>query len=107
MTRQQVLDLYFLDARGKLIDIAAFLDRLARAEGKEDFRGASFRKALRLAGGPRLDKARRVLLAFSDPSRHPVPVALGKGACGAWSRPGKRPLPAVERARRKSKAKRS
>src|SRR5215510_15258380 len=27
MTRQQVLDLYFMDARSKLIDIAAFLDR--------------------------------------------------------------------------------
>ena len=28
MTRQQVLDLYFLDARHKLIEIAAFLDRV-------------------------------------------------------------------------------
>ena len=27
MTREQTLDLYFLDARSKLIDIAAFLDR--------------------------------------------------------------------------------
>ena len=28
MTRQQVLDLYFLDARHKLIEVAAFLDRV-------------------------------------------------------------------------------
>ncbi len=27
MTQQQVLDLYFLDARHKLIEVAAFLDR--------------------------------------------------------------------------------
>ena len=27
MTRQQVLDLYFMDARCKLIELAAFLDR--------------------------------------------------------------------------------
>ena len=27
MTRQQVLDLYFMDARFKLIELAAFLDR--------------------------------------------------------------------------------
>jgi hypothetical protein len=26
MTRQQILDLYFLDARHKLIELAAFLD---------------------------------------------------------------------------------
>jgi hypothetical protein len=31
MTRQQVLDLYFMENRAKLIDLAAFLDRLARA----------------------------------------------------------------------------
>src|SRR5256885_10195310 len=46
MTRQQVLDLYFMDARSKLIDLAAFLDRLDRAEGEADFRLAGFRKAL-------------------------------------------------------------
>ena len=28
MTRQQILDLYFMDARAKLIDLAAFLDRV-------------------------------------------------------------------------------
>ena len=28
MTRQEVLDLYFMDARCKLIDLAAFVDRL-------------------------------------------------------------------------------
>src|SRR5262245_45914765 len=46
MTRQHVLDLYFMDARSKLIDIAAFLDRADRAEGKEDFRLIAFRAAL-------------------------------------------------------------
>ncbi len=28
MTRQKVLDQYFMDARHKLIDVAAFLDRV-------------------------------------------------------------------------------
>ncbi len=46
MTRQQILDLYFMDARSKLIDIAAFLDRVDRGEGEPDFRLAEFRKAL-------------------------------------------------------------
>jgi hypothetical protein len=45
MTRQQILDLYFLDARHKLIELAAFLDRVERADGKDDFRIKSFREA--------------------------------------------------------------
>ena len=46
MTKQQVLDLYFLDARHKLIELAAFLDRVERADGKDDFRLKAFRAAL-------------------------------------------------------------
>ena len=46
MTKQKVLDLYFLDARHKLVDLAAFLDRVERADGKDDFRLKSFRAAL-------------------------------------------------------------
>src|SRR5262245_29267097 len=46
MTRQQVLDLYFMEARAKLIDIAAFLDRVDCAQGEADFRLKAFRKAL-------------------------------------------------------------
>jgi hypothetical protein len=38
MTSQQILDLYFMDARCKLIDLAAFIDRVERSEGAEDFR---------------------------------------------------------------------
>jgi len=84
MTRQQALDLYFLDARHKLIEVAAFLDRVERAAGKDDFRLAAFRAALGELNGRRKEKARRVLLAFSDPTKDPVADAAGKGAVGAW-----------------------
>jgi len=84
MTRQQVLDLYFLDSRHKLIEIAAFLDRVERAVGQDDFRLKAFRTALGELSGNRSAKARRVLLAFSDPTTKPVDKAPGKGACGAW-----------------------
>jgi len=84
MTRQQLLDLYFLDARHKLVDLAAFLDRIDRAEGPEDFRLTSFRTALAKLSGGRKHKAKAVLLAFSDPTSRPVATAPGKGACGAW-----------------------
>jgi len=84
MTRQQVLDHYFLDARGKLIELAAFLDRVERAEGKDDFRIKAFRSALENLEGRRQHKAKRVLLALSDPTTQPIPAASTKAACGAY-----------------------
>ena len=83
MTRQQVLDLYFLDARSRLIDIAAFLDRVERSSGKDDFRMKAFRKAVAELGGKRNRRAEKVLLTFSDPTTKPIPVATTKAACGA------------------------
>jgi hypothetical protein len=84
MTRQQVLDLYFLDARHKLVELAAFLDRVDRATGKDDFRLQAFRAAVGELSGGKKQKAKRVLLAFSDPTTRPIAKAEGKGACGAW-----------------------
>ena len=86
MTRQQVLDLYFLDARHKLIEIAAFLDRVERAKGKDDFRLESFRAALAKLEGKKKNKAKGVLLTFSDPTTKPIAKATSKGACGAHNR---------------------
>ena len=84
MTKLQVADLYFLDARARLIDLAAFLDRVERADGAEDFRVAAFRKALHALSTSQVQKAREVLLSFSDPTQEPIAQAPGKGACGAW-----------------------
>ncbi len=87
MNRQQLLDLYFLEARSKLIDLAAFLDRLERSTGGPDFRLSALTKALdELKDGPP-DRAERVLLSLSDPSEEPIPAATTKAACGAWSSP--------------------
>jgi putative methionine-R-sulfoxide reductase with GAF domain len=83
-TRKAVLDHYFLDARSKLIEIAAFLDRVERAEGEEDFRIQSFRSAVKELEGSGTEKARKVLLAFSDPTTEPIAAAKGQSACGAW-----------------------
>jgi len=89
MTRQRILDLYFLDARHKLIEIAAFLDRVERVEGNADFRLDAFRDALAELADPKPDKAKRVLMAFSDTTAEPIPAATTKAACGAW--PGRKP----------------
>ena len=85
MSRSQVLDLYFIEARSKLIDVAAFLDRIERAGGDDDFRVRAFREALGalVAEGEGARHAENVLLAFSDPTREPVERAGGKAA-GAW-----------------------
>jgi len=85
MTRQQVLDLYFLDARFKLIELAAFLDRVERAEGDADFRLPALRQALRELECNKPERARQVLLAFSDATTEPIEKAPGKGAVGAWA----------------------
>ena len=84
MTRQQVLDLYFMENRAKLIDLAAFLDRVDRASGEPDFRLNAFRQALTHLSGTEPQRAKNVLLALSDPSSEPVANAPGKGAVGAW-----------------------
>ena len=86
MTKQQVLDLYFLDARHKLIEIAAFLDRVERATGKEDFRLKSFRVALAKLDGTKKNRTKNVLLTFSDLTVKPVAKAQSKGAVGAYSK---------------------
>src|SRR5450432_4031498 len=84
VTRQQILDLYFLDARSKLIDLAAFLDRVERADGEEDFRLAAFRHALDELQKDEREKAKRVLLSLSDSTSEAMAASPGKGACGAW-----------------------
>jgi hypothetical protein len=84
MTRQKVLDLYFMDARCKLIEVAAFLDRVDRGQDDADFRLKAFRNALKELGKSKPQRARQVLLAFSDPTSQPIPKATTKAACGAW-----------------------
>jgi hypothetical protein len=84
MTRQQVLDLYFMENRAKLIDLAAFLDRLDRATGDADFRLEAFKLALHDLSDDQPDRAKKVLLTLSDPTVEPIDKAPGKGAVGAW-----------------------
>jgi hypothetical protein len=84
MTRQQVLDLYFMEARAKLIDLGAFMDRMERSGGADDFRMKGFRDALGELTDDAPEKAKRILLKLSDPTTEPIAVATTKAACGAW-----------------------
>jgi len=76
--------MYFMDARHKLIDLAAFLDRVDRAEGTDDFRMDAFRKAMGHLDAGEPQRAAKVLMTFSDPTTEPIPAATTKAACGAW-----------------------
>jgi hypothetical protein len=92
MKREHVVDFYFMEARAKLIDLAAFLDRVDRAPGTDDFRMAAFRRALQELPGANVDRAKRVLLSLSDPTTQPLPAATTKAAAGAWPGLGNAPI---------------
>jgi hypothetical protein len=90
LPRERVIDAYFIEHRAKLLDVAAFLDRVERAAplrgsgGGEDFRVTALRRAIEVLarGGP--ERARRLLELWSDPSVEPIDRAPGKGASGAF-----------------------
>lgn len=91
LSTRDVVDLYFMEHRAKLLDIAAFLDRLDRAasapshaaEGHDDVRVRALRRAipLLLDGAP--DRVRRILDLLSDHSRDPIAAAHTQSALGA------------------------
>jgi hypothetical protein len=87
-TCQEVVDRYFLEHRAKLIDIAAFLDRVDRAGGMAatdiDHRMTALFKALDVLSDGQGDRAGRILAIFSDNSTELTQSAEGvKGATGA------------------------
>ena len=89
MQAKEVIERYFLENRAKLIDVAAFLDRIDRAEdvqtGHADFRYRALQKALGLLVESGERKAEALQLCFSDLSTEPRASAAGlKGAYGAW-----------------------
>jgi hypothetical protein len=90
LTTSQIIDDYFIENRTKLLDIAAFLDRLDRARdgasAGDDFRVQAFDDALRILadGAPR--SVRRIQMLFSDPTEEPRAALDRKSASGAWDR---------------------
>ena len=82
-SKQELLDLQFIEARHKLIDLAAFLDRIDRHPGKEDYRYEALKTALPVLLTNSPDRARKILEALSDPTTEPIPKADFQGAFGA------------------------
>lgn len=87
LSAAEVLDLYFLENRARLLEIASFLDRLDRAgeaaTAREDCRYHAFIAGLRLVVD-KVDRTAAVQAAFSDPTTEPLASAKGLPAIGAW-----------------------
>ncbi len=82
-SKKQLLDLQFIDARHMLINLAAFLDRIDRHPGEEDYRLAALKAALPILLSDRSDRAKAVLESFSDHSADLPQTAPFQGATGA------------------------
>ena len=83
-----VLDLYFIENRSRILDIASFLDRIERYEGieeaKADFRYKALIKTIELLLEPDAGRTKAIQVAMSDPTTEPLDSAVGLKAWGAW-----------------------
>ena len=82
-----LVDLSFMDTRFKLIEVAAFLDRVQRAGQDQDFRVQALKKALIHLSSSDTDRARKILESLSDPTAEAIPRATMQGALGAYQAP--------------------
>jgi hypothetical protein len=89
MTTRQIIDEYFIENRTRVLDLAAYLDRLDRsADGESsdaDFRMQALERALRVLISNDPEKIHQIQMIFSDPSTEPKPKLEGKSASGAWN----------------------
>jgi hypothetical protein len=86
-TGRQLVDDFFIENRTRLLDIAAFLDRLNRAGGDErDFRMRAFREALEVLRDTQPGRTERVQMVFSDRTTEPLAALDQKSARGAYDR---------------------
>jgi hypothetical protein len=90
LSPRELVDEYFIENRTKILEIAAFLDRLDRADpsyAARDFRMRAFTEALAALSrkGNRLD---HIQMLLSDPTTTPLDALDRKSALGAYDRWG-------------------
>ena len=89
LTPAQLVDEYFIENRNRLIELAAFLDRIDRADPRladADFRMRVFHEALQILASGAPDRLHRIQLLLSDPTTTPLPALDRKGAVGAYDK---------------------
>ncbi|MGY8752539.1 MAG: hypothetical protein ACKVIO_01450 [Phycisphaerales bacterium] len=84
MTKEEIVDRYFLEHRAKVLDIAAFLDRIDRAEeNASDFRIEALLSCIKELHSGKEGRTQRILDLLSDQTKEPIDHAGMKGASGA------------------------
>lgn len=89
LTQKQLIDEYFMEHRTKILDIAAFLDRMDRSverNAEDDFRIVAFRQALAALCSADSERVENVQMIFSDPTTEPLERLDSKSAFGAFIR---------------------
>lgn len=92
MSAKEVLEVYFLENRARILEIASFLDRIDRAKapdvGRNDYRYKAFMRSLKILSESEGNRTKALQINFSDLSKEPRRSAAGlKGAYGAWEGP--------------------
>ena len=94
LTTNQIIDEYFIENRTRILDLAAYLDRLMRSADSQpaagDFRMQAFEQALRILSSNEPNKVDQIQLVFSDPAIELKAQLDTKSATGAWN-----PVPEV------------
>jgi len=88
LTQQQLIDEYFMEVRAKIIDVAAFLERMDRSverNAEEDFRMVAMRQALHALSVGTTDRVYVIQMIFSDPTTEPLMQLDRKSAFGAFN----------------------
>ena len=86
-TGRELIDEYFIENRHRVIEIAAYLDRLDRANDPstaDDFRSRALREALAVLCEGSYPRADRIQMIFSDPTTEPRAELDQKAAKGAF-----------------------
>ena len=82
---RELVDEFFIENRTRLLEIAAFLDRLDRADqGSPDFRMRAFRDALRILADSKQGRVNEIQMLLSDPETKPLEELDRKSAIGAY-----------------------
>ncbi len=82
-TKEELLDLQFIEIRHLVVELAAFLDRIDRCPGHDDFRVQALLNAIKILSEPGPTRAKAVLDSLSDSSTEPTNTKAGPPACGA------------------------
>ena len=77
-SKQELLDLQFIDARHMLINLAAFLDRIDRHPGTDDYRFTALKTAIPILLSPVPTGQRPCWNPFQTTARKSTPAPLSK-----------------------------